>query len=114
MAGQRAWLLQPTGTCQHVPLLFVFCVLLLFRLVGAVWSLIADCDETFNYWEALHLVLFAGDPKASRALQTWEYSPEFAIRSWAYILLNAAFARPLQLLGLNKVSKAICPQKVVP
>ena len=42
--------------------------------------IISDCDETFNYWEPLNL-LSRGFGK-----QTWEYSPEFAIRSYAYLL----------------------------
>lgn len=42
--------------------------------------IIPDCDETFNYWEPLNLLL-RGFGK-----QTWEYSPEFAIRSYAYLL----------------------------
>ncbi|CCC71031.1 hypothetical protein NCAS_0G01440 [Naumovozyma castellii] len=42
-------------------------------------SLISDCDETFNYWEPLNLLL-RGFGK-----QTWEYSPEYSIRSWAFL-----------------------------
>ncbi|CAH1832327.1 unnamed protein product [Saccharomyces cerevisiae] len=39
-----------------------------------------NCDETFNYWEPLNL-LVRGFGK-----QTWEYSPEYSIRSWAFLL----------------------------
>lgn len=45
-----------------------------------VYSVISDCDETFNYWEPLNLLL-RGFGK-----QTWEYSPEYSIRSWAFLL----------------------------
>ncbi|KAL3229512.1 Alpha-1,2-mannosyltransferase ALG9 [Nakaseomyces bracarensis] len=48
--------------------------------VQPVYSLISDCDETFNYWEPLNLLL-RGFGK-----QTWEYSPEYSIRSWAFLL----------------------------
>ncbi|TPX34826.1 hypothetical protein SmJEL517_g02557 [Synchytrium microbalum] len=41
---------------------------------------ILDCDEVFNFWEPTHYLQFG------RGLQTWEYSPVYAIRSWAYIL----------------------------
>lgn len=58
------------------------------RLCSVVWSYISDCDETYNYWEPLHYVL------RKRGFQTWEYSPVFAIRSYAYILLHAI---PLKL-----------------
>ncbi|XP_064614861.1 alpha-1,2-mannosyltransferase ALG9-like [Liolophura sinensis] len=53
------------------------------RLCAAVWSIITDCDETFNYWEPLHYVVFGS------GLQTWEYSPVYAIRSYTYLVLHA-------------------------
>ncbi|KAK6735536.1 hypothetical protein RB195_018628 [Necator americanus] len=43
------------------------------RLSAALWSNISDCDEVYNYWEPLHLLLFG------EGLQTWEYSPLYAI-----------------------------------
>jgi len=48
-----------------------------------------DCDETFNYWEPLHFALFG------TGLQTWEYSPEFALRTYAYLGLHGSAALPL-------------------
>ena len=56
-----------------------------------MWSGISDCDETYNYWEAV-CVLAAPHP-VRRPLQTWEYAPEFALRSWAYVLPYAAFTK---------------------
>jgi len=56
--------------------------LLSVRLCAAIWSHITDCDETFNYWEPLHYLLYG------RGLQTWEYSPQFALRSYTYLLLH--------------------------
>ena len=44
-------------------------VLLSARLGAAVWSGISDCDETFNYWEPAHHLLYG------QGLQTWEYEP---------------------------------------
>lgn len=38
-----------------------------------------------------------------KGFQTWEYSPQFAIRSYAYVLLHAVLAWPIQVLGLDKV-----------
>ncbi|XP_055329427.1 alpha-1,2-mannosyltransferase ALG9-like [Paramacrobiotus metropolitanus] len=58
-------------------------LLLSAKLCSMVWSYITDCDETYNYWEPLHYVL------NHRGFQTWEYSPVYAIRSYAYILLHA-------------------------
>ncbi|KAL7076447.1 hypothetical protein ACQ4LE_004762 [Meloidogyne hapla] len=69
----------------------VFKILFSIRLSASLWSIISDCDEVYNYWEPLHLVLF------KRGFQTWEYSPVYAIRSWLYILLYAAPAKFLMI-----------------
>jgi alpha-1,2-mannosyltransferase len=42
-----------------------------------------DCDETFNYWEPLHFLLYPSPTHAS--WQTWEYSNDFALRTYAYL-----------------------------
>ncbi|KFM77071.1 Alpha-1,2-mannosyltransferase ALG9, partial [Stegodyphus mimosarum] len=60
-----------------------FKVLLSARLCAAVWSNISDCDEAFNYWEPMHYLLYG------EGFQTWEYSPLYAIRSYAYLWLHA-------------------------
>ncbi|CAK5069353.1 unnamed protein product [Meloidogyne enterolobii] len=65
----------------------VFKILFSIRLSASLWSIISDCDEVYNYWEPLHLVLF------KRGFQTWEYSPLYGIRSWLYILLYAGPAK---------------------
>lgn len=52
------------------------------RICAAIWSHITDCDETFNYWEPLHYLIYG------QGLQTWEYSPEFALRSYTYLLAH--------------------------
>lgn len=61
----------------------VFTLLLVARLLAAKYSIIADCDEVFNYWEPTHLVTHGF------GLETWEYSPVYAIRSWAYVFLHS-------------------------
>ncbi|XP_044750721.1 alpha-1,2-mannosyltransferase ALG9 [Coccinella septempunctata] len=70
------------------PLLFpagdtAFKAILSARFCAAIWSHITDCDETFNYWEPMHFLIFG------KGLQTWEYSPQFALRSYTYILFHA-------------------------
>jgi len=80
-------------------------LLLLIRVSGAMYSNINDCDEgtalfhivelpltflsdlVFNFWEPLHFL------DQGYAFQTWELSPKFALRSWAYILLHWIPAR---------------------
>ncbi|KAI5951336.1 ALG9 [Candida jiufengensis] len=56
-----------------------------------------DCDETFNYWEPLNLML-RGFGK-----QTWEYSPVYSIRSYAYLVPYYLIGKLAQLLNLNPV-----------
>ncbi|XP_011188057.2 alpha-1,2-mannosyltransferase ALG9 [Zeugodacus cucurbitae] len=59
-----------------------FKTLISARLCSAIWAYIADCDETFNYWEPLHYII------NGHGMQTWEYSPEFALRSYTYLLVQ--------------------------
>ncbi|KAK4663210.1 mannosyltransferase [Podospora pseudopauciseta] len=68
--------------------------------VAALFSPIQDCDETFNYWEPTHYL------SHGYGLQTWEYSPEFSIRSWFYIAIHAIVANIRRLLPhSNKVAE---------
>ncbi|VDM40942.1 unnamed protein product [Toxocara canis] len=76
----------------------IFKILFSFRISAAMWSAIADCDEVYNYWEPLHLLVYGS------GFQTWEYSPLYAIRSYAYILLHSGPALVLRtLFSSNKV-----------
>ncbi|XP_055636367.1 uncharacterized protein LOC129775543 isoform X4 [Toxorhynchites rutilus septentrionalis] len=61
----------------------VFCCFLIIRLLSAFFLHITDCDETYNYWEPLHYLT------QGKGLQTWEYSPEYGLRSYFYLLLHA-------------------------
>eukprot|EP01138_Halocafeteria_seosinensis_P012776 gb/GECG01013052.1/.p1 GENE.gb/GECG01013052.1/~~gb/GECG01013052.1/.p1 ORF type:complete len:665 (+),score=42.18 gb/GECG01013052.1/:1-1995(+) len=54
------------------------------RCVGALWSILMDCDETFNFWEPVHFLAYG------HGWQTWEYSPLFALRSYAYLMPHLA------------------------
>ena len=53
------------------------------NFLAALYAPIQDCDETFNYWEPTHYL------DHGYGLQTWEYSPEYAIRSWLYVVIHA-------------------------
>ncbi|KAL3821250.1 hypothetical protein ACJIZ3_007155 [Penstemon smallii] len=52
------------------------------RYMSASSNIIHDCDEVFNYWEPLHFLLYKS------GFQTWEYSSQFALRSYFYILFH--------------------------
>ncbi|GAB1294196.1 Alpha-1,2-mannosyltransferase ALG9 [Apodemus speciosus] len=78
-----------------------FKCLLSARLCAALLSNISDCDETFNYWEPTHYLIYG------KGFQTWEYSPVYAIRSYAYLLLHAwPAAFHARILQTNKM--AVC------
>lgn len=63
-----------------------FKILLTAALFSVFLNGITDCDETFNYWEPLHYLI------RGEGFQTWEYSPEFGLRSWFYILMHGIWA----------------------
>jgi alpha-1,2-mannosyltransferase len=54
----------------------------------------------FNYWEPTHYL------NHGYGLQTWEYSPEYAIRSWSYTTIHSLLigigTLPLKLLPFGK------------
>ncbi|ORX48881.1 hypothetical protein DM01DRAFT_1385425 [Hesseltinella vesiculosa] len=74
-----------------------FRLFLIVRCASALYNMISDCDETFNYWEPMHYLL------EGYGLQTWEYSPEFRIRSWAYILIYSTLGFFVSLITSTKV-----------
>ena len=80
-----------------------FKVLLSARLCAAIWSGISDCDEAFNFWEPVHHLLYG------TGLQTWEYDPRFALRSYLYLLVHAVpgliYSRILQVAIDNPKTK---------
>lgn len=82
-----------------------------------MYSNISDCDEggphfdclreikptnriVYNFWEPLHYIL------KGYGFQTWEVSPAYGIRSWAYIFLHYPFVTIGQLLSDKKVYNA--------
>ena len=78
-------------------LVVAFCVFLFVNLLASAYSPIQDCDEVFNYWEPTHYIAHGS------GLQTWEYSPEYAIRSWLYALIHAIPSRFVAAFVSKKV-----------
>ncbi|GFP78661.1 dol-p-man:man(6)glcnac(2)-pp-dol alpha-1 2-mannosyltransferase [Phtheirospermum japonicum] len=60
----------------------------LLRYMSASSNIIHDCDEVFNYWEPLHFLLYKS------GFQTWEYSSQFALRSYLYLLFHNIIGWP--------------------
>ena len=76
-------------------------------IVAALFLPIQDCDETFNYWEPAHYL------SHGYGLQTWEYSPEFAIRSWLYIALHAVVGNARRLLPQSSKARRTMGSRMV-
>ena len=68
----------------YVPLNVALYLCLVSNGISALHAPIQDCDEVFNFWEPAH---YLGH---GYGLETWEYSPEYSIRSWLYVSLHAA------------------------
>lgn len=69
-----------------------FYIFLSAGIFSAVYAPIQDCDETYNYWEPAHYLVHG------YGRQTWEYSPDYSIRSWFYIGLHAVLASLRRIL----------------
>ena len=73
-----------------------FVIFAVLNVTAALRAPILDCDETFNYWEPTHYL------SHGYGLQTWEYSPEFAIRSWSYVAVHALIGRVGYMFTFSK------------
>jgi alpha-1,2-mannosyltransferase len=74
--------------------------LLLFLLLNTIagsCNHIDDTDETFGYWEPLHYLVFG------RGMQTWEYSPAYALRTYSFLLPLTAIGRLLLCFNFSQV-----------
>jgi alpha-1,2-mannosyltransferase len=71
----------------------IFLFFFLPHLFAVIQSPIPDCDEVFNYWEPSHYL------NHGYGMQTWEYSPEYAIRSWTYAAVHAVIIFPITLIA---------------
>lgn len=86
-----------TGPSTFEPIV-AFYILLGARLLAAFYSPIQDCDEVFNYWEPSHYL------NHGYGLETWEYSPVYAIRSWAYAGVHSAVIALTRILFVKSKS----------
>lgn len=71
-----------------------------YRIYVANRMPIMDCDETFNYWEVVHFLLFR-----EQSLQTWEYANEFALRTYAYLT---------PIVGIGRIYLQILQSGILP
>ena len=84
------------GQQIYLPVKLAFYVCFFSHTLAAAFAPIQDCDEVFNYWEPLHYL------NHGYGLQTWEYSPDFSLRSWSYIVIHAIPAKLGAFLARSK------------
>lgn len=90
---------RPAPNPFFIPLNVGFYAFLLANTLAASLAPIQDCDEVFNYWEPTHYLVHG------YGLQTWEYSPEYSIRSWLYVSLHAGIAKISTLVTQSKTAQ---------
>ena len=73
--------------------LLLFLLFSFFNLLGVYLNHIDDTDETHGYWEPLHYLLYG------TGLQTWEYSPDYSIRTYSFIIPVYLYAYLLKKLS---------------
>ena len=76
----------------------IFMLFLTARFISVYYNLIWDCDETYNYWDPLHFLVFG------QGTQTWEYSPEYALRSYLYLLVHYIPIYPVKSFITSKIT----------
>eukprot|EP01080_Neovahlkampfia_damariscottae_P000179 gene179-4425_t len=77
--------------------MFIFFSLVFVRILSSIIIPISDCDEVFNYWEPIHYLLY------QKGFQTWEYSPEYALRSYLFLLPYFGVGKIASLNGIEKI-----------
>ena len=77
----------PNSSGPAVDPISAFYIFAIVNILAALYAPIQDCDEVFNYWEPTHYL------NRKYGLQTWEYSPEYSIRSWLYIVIHAIMGK---------------------
>ena len=92
---------------------FLAVIHIALRITLANRAPITDCDEVFNYWEPLHFIQYGN------GMQTWEYAPQYALRTYAYLLPLSIISKCLRIfLGIlppfciSLLSKSLNPLTV--
>ncbi|KAI9272239.1 Alg9-like mannosyltransferase family-domain-containing protein [Helicostylum pulchrum] len=78
-------------------LVSAFRILFIMRCFSALYRIIDDCDEVYNYWEPTHYLL------QGYGRETWEYSTDYKIRSWAFIFVNALVGLVTKIIASTKL-----------
>jgi alpha-1,2-mannosyltransferase len=83
---------------SKVPFLSVLSIFLAANLIASSLNHIDDTDETYGYYEPLHYLLYGV------GMQTWEYSPLYAIRTYTFITPFWGMCSVLKFFLFSKLS----------
>ncbi|RYY77611.1 hypothetical protein EON63_18395, partial [archaeon] len=67
------------------------------NLVASLLNHIDDTDEPYGYWEPLHYLVHG------HGMQTWEYAPQNAIRSYSFLLPFYIFLSVIKPIVTHKI-----------
>ena len=81
-----------------VSFLSICSIFIAANLIAIYLNHIDDTDETYGYYEPLHYLLHG------IGMQTWEYSPSYAIRTYAFITPFWLLGSALKLFDSSKVN----------
>lgn len=85
-----------SGKALWIPAAFL--LLAIGHCGAALFLPVADCDETFNFLEPIHFLLYGS------GLQTWENCPLYALRSWLFTWI---YTTPAFLLSCVKSLRSV-------
>lgn len=57
--------------------------------------------QVFNFWEPLHFLVYGS------GMQTWEYHPAFALRSWLFLLFHLPLTKVLSAVAGSAGGKVV-------
>lgn len=83
---------------SSVSFLSICSIFVAANLIASSLSHIDDTDETYGYYEPLHYLLHG------IGMQTWEYSPSYAIRTYAFLTPFWLLGSAIKLLDSSKVN----------
>lgn len=86
------------GMKSSVSFLSICSIFIAANLIASSLNHIDDTDETYGYYEPLHYLLHG------IGMQTWEYSPSYAIRTYAFITPFWLIGSALKLVDPSKVN----------
>ncbi|KYQ88183.1 glycosyltransferase [Tieghemostelium lacteum] len=78
--------------------IILFLILFISTIISSFYNRIMDCDEYMNYWEPTHFLMY------NKGFQTWEYSPKYSLRSYAYLMIYSTIGKLVRYFIDDKIT----------